>query len=111
MSRGWPVVGRLTRPDVRGPAGGAMLVLPANSCWGTMPLRADLLLLLELLTLPLFERASRWPVEVVLLLLVVLVMRSLICVRDRSDMLLSRLGVAGLMGESPAASSEATATT
>lgn len=112
ISRDWLVLGRVTRPDVRGPAGGAMFVAAAplllllsralrlleNSCCGTrLPDLLDLLPLLLLL-----ERVRRWE----LLLLGVVVSCSRIWRRDRSDMLLSRLGVVGAEGEadSPAGS-------
>jgi len=96
------VLGHPIRPEVRGPVEDMLLPLalplllpplPAlavlvNSCCGTMPLLADLLpLLLPVLVLLLLERVRRWELLVP--------MASLICLRDRSDMVLSSVGVEG----------------
>lgn len=95
-SSDWLVLGRHTRPEVRGPVLPAVLLplmLPANSCWGVMPLRAALLLLPLLL-----ERAMCWLLPLLLLPLLPLLAAerwSRSCLRERSDMLLSSSGVAG----------------
>lgn len=94
------MLGRPISPVVRGPVEDMLLplalplLLPpllaltvfVNSCCGTMPLLAALLLLPVLVVL-LLERVRRWE------LLVPMV--SLICLRDRSDMVLSSVGVEG----------------
>jgi hypothetical protein len=82
-----------------------LLGLFVNSCCGTRPLLAALLLLPLLL---LIERVRRC------VLLLPDVRWSRICFRDRSDMVLSRLGVVGadtgVSGDSPAAASNTTST-
>lgn len=93
------MLGRQTRPDVRGPVAllpplllEPPLLMLVNSCWGARPPRTALLLLPLLL---LTERVRRCVLPVGVVVVVVVVRRSRICFRDRSDMLLSRPGVVG----------------
>lgn len=93
------MLGRQTRPEVRGPVAllpplllDPPLLMLVNSCWGARPPRTALLLLLPLLLLTERVRRCVLPVGVEG---VVVVRRSRICFRDRSDMLLSRPGVVG----------------